>query len=398
MMEFQGYLRADGTVGTRNYTVVLPTIDCANAMAKKIADGVVGAIPMLHNHACIRVGEDRRIGQETVIGIGKNPNVGAVLVVGIGCEPMCAQPIVDEIQKTGKPVDFVSIDKEGDYDTLIATGIAKLQELKAKADAFTREPCDVGKLIISIKCSASGTMSLISNNPVVGAAMDLLVQHGGTAIFSETAEILGAQQILKDKSVSEEVKKKIDAVSADMLRKIADAGVDILGSEPNQGNIQNGLTTIEEKSLGAVSKSGTTPLQDVLQYGEAPKGTGVYFMDGSSTSAPLFLGGFMVGSQVGIFTMGGGLPARFRGLPSHSSGFHALPTLKVLGSPAEVDVKDDFDIYTGSVITGEESIQELGRKLFEKIIAVAGGEEPVNEQVVGDYQEMLQVYAIGLLM
>lgn len=397
-MEFNGFLRTNGAVGTRNYTVVLPIINCANAMAQKISMKVPGTIPMLHNHACVRVGEDRKIGEETLIGIGKNPNIGAVLVVGIGCEPMCAPEIVDGIRKSGQLVEFVSIDAHDDYDTVIAQGIIKLQRLKAEADKAARTPCDISKLMVTIKCSASGTMSLLSNNPVVGAAVDLLVGHGGIAIFSETAEILGAQEILKQKCATDELKNKINVLSENMLQKIADAGVDILGSEPNPGNIQNGLTTIEEKSLGAVSKGGTTPLVGVLNYGEAPTTAGVYFMDGSSQASPLFLGGFMVGSQVGIFSMGGGLPARFKGLPSHASGFHALPTLKVLGSPNEVDVKDDFDVYAGGVITGEESIQALGKKLFDQIIAVASGKEPINEMVDDDYQEMLQVYAVGLLM
>ncbi len=397
-MEFNGFLRKNGSVGTRNYTIVLPTINCANAMARKIAKGVDGTIPMLHNHACVRVGEDRRIGEETIIGIGKNPNIGAVLLVGIGCEPMCAPKFVEEIRKSGQLVDFVSIDEQEDHETVITQGVERLRLLKEAADKAERTPCDVSQLLISIKCSASGTMSLLSNNPVVGAAMDLLVEQGGRAIFSETAEILGAQQILKQKCATDALRDKIDVLSANMLQKIADAGVDILGSEPNPGNIQNGLTTIEEKSLGAVSKGGTTPLVGILDYGEPPTAAGVYFMDGSSQAAPLFLGGFMVGSQIGIFSMGGGLPARFKGLPSHASGFHALPTLKVLGSPNDADVQDDFDIFAGGVITGEKSIQALGKELFEQIIAVANGKEPVNEMVDDDYQEMLQVYAVGLLM
>lgn len=337
-MTFNGYLRSDGTAGTRNMTVVLPTINCADAMAHKISKAVEGTMPVLHNHACVRVGNDRTVGEKTLLGIGKNPNIGAVLLVGIGCEPMHADKMVLEIQKCGKLVDYVSVHEEGDYSQTISEGISKLKELKKQSDKAERTPCDLSKLIVTIKCTASGTMLLLSNNPVVGAAMDLLVAEGGTAIFSETAEI-----------------------------------------------------------LGAISKAGETPLKGVLYYGEEPVLGGVNFMDGSSQASPLYLGGFMVGSQIGLLSMGGGWPARFRGLPSFSSGFRALPTLMVLGSPGDEEVKDDLDFYAGGVITGEESIKALGKKLFDKIIDIANG-ELTKLDIDDDYQEMLQVYAIGVLM
>lgn len=269
-MEFKGYLRPDGQVGIRNYTVVLPTIGCANELAWEISECVEGVTLLTHNHACIRVGKDQERAHHTLRSILRNPNVGGALIIGLGC-----------------------------------------------------------------------------------------VKH--------------------------------------MMDEIERYGVDILGSEPTQGNIKNGLTTIEEKSLGAILKGGTTSLVDVLEYGQKPDKTGLYFMDGTTQASQLFLGMFAAGAQIQIFSYAGGLPARIRGLPSYPPGLSTLPILKVLGSCADADEKEHFDVYAGGVLTAEESIDQVGQRIFDTILAVASGELCYTEKK-RRYTEMLQVYADGLLM
>ncbi len=396
-MDFMGYKRADGSVGVRNHVVVLPTIGCVNEMAHRISGKVKNTIPLLHNHACIRLGEDALRAEKTLIGIGQNPNIHSVLVVGLGCEPISANQLAEEILKSKKEVRYVSLDELGNYEKTVKQGVKYLTELSRLAARQKRTVCDVSKLTIGIKCGGSGSVSAISSNPSVGKAADILIENGGKVIFTETAELIGAEHIFAQRGCTQEVKKKVLNTVQNMKDEIARYGVDILGSEPTQGNIKNGLTTIEEKSLGAIIKGGTKPLIDVLEYAEKPTKSGLHFMDGTTQASQLFLGMFAAGAQIQIFSFGGGLPAKMRGLPSYPPGLRTLPTLKVLGSCNDKDEKKFFDVYTGAILEGKESIDEAGKKIFDLIIKTASGKKSYTE-TQASYTEMLQIYANGLLM
>lgn len=396
-MNFLGYVRPDGSVGTRNIIAVLPTIGCANEIAWRIARAVPESTPMLHNHACIRLGKDSERALRTLEGIGLNPNIGAVLIVGLGCEPIKARPLAQTILATGKPVAFTSLEEAGSYDELILDGIHKLMALCDATRQLRREPCPLSKLTIGIKCGGSGSVSAISSNPSVGRAADLLIEQGGKVIFTETAELIGAEQTLARRGVTPEVQCKLLGAVEGMKKEIARCGVDLLGSEPTEGNIRNGLTTIEEKSLGAIIKGGTKPLTDVLSYGQKPEKSGLYFMNGTTQASQLFLGMFAAGAQIQIFSVGGGLPAKLHGLPSYPPGFPALPVLKVLGSCDDEVEKPHFDVYAGDILKGKESIEQVGQRVFDRIVATAGGEPTRTDEHTG-YAEMLQFYADGLLM
>lgn len=396
-MNFLGYRRPDGSVGTRNIVVVLPTIGCANEIANRIAKAVPQSCAMPHNHACIRLGKDSLRARDTLIGIGRNPNIAAVLLVGLGCEPIKAEELQKEIGKTGKPTMRVVLEELGDYDTVVREGIRAAQILCGQAMCLRREPCSLSDLTIGIKCGGSGAVSAVSSNPAVGMAADMLIQQGGKVIFTETAELIGAEHVLAKRGVTPQVSRDLLDVVADLKAEIARYGVDLLGSEPTQGNIRNGLTTIEEKSLGAIVKGGTMPLSGVLRYAQKPALPGLYFMDGTTQASQLFLGMFAAGAQIQVFSMGGGLPAKIRGLPSYPPGFTALPVLKVLGSCDDEAEKPYFDVYAGDILKGSESIQQVGKRIFDTIIATASGQETCTDQQ-GDYREMLQFYANGLLM
>lgn len=396
-MKFAGYLRPDGSVGVRNFVAVLPTIGCANELAHTIAEQVPGVIPLLHNHACIRVGKDAQRARKTLIGIGKNPNIHSLLIVGLGCEPIPASELCEEIAVTGKEVQYVEIERDNGYDAAVKKGVEILKQLLEKASLEKRTECDVSKLKIGIKCGGSGAVSAIASNPSVGRAADLLVENGGTVMFTETAEIIGAEHVFAARGKTPQVQQKVLDTVQRMKDEIARCGVDILGSEPTKGNIANGLTTIEEKSLGAIIKGGTTPVIDVLEYAQEPAGSGLYFMDGTTQASQLFLGMFAAGAQIQIFSFGGGTPSRIRGLPSYPCGLKTLPVIKVLGSCDDENEIQYFDIYAGNILKGTESIQDVGQKIFEKILQVAQGEITITEGT-SKYSEMLQVYADGLLM
>ena len=395
-MEFLGYERPDGTVGVRNYVALVPAGRCANELAARIADEVGGGVvALLHNQPCIHLKPDNEMALRTLIGLGANPNVAAAIVVGIGCEGLPPQDIGEGIAKSNKPVEVLTIGEEGDYQKTLDKGVRVAKEMLADVSLLKRQPFGLGHLKLALKCGGSDTTSALGCNPVAGWAADAIIAQGGSAVFSETAEIIGAEHILAKRAADESVAQRIYEVVARMEKRISDAGVDIRGSEPTPGNIQGGLTTLEEKSLGAIAKSGTTPLRGVLEWGERLKGKGLFFMDGSANSPQIFLGLAAAGAQILTFGFGGGLPARFRSVPACSCGvLPILPVIKILSSPKDAKEKEYFDIYAGAIIEGQESISEVGERLLKEIIAVASG-KPTKLEMFPRYREVMEMYSTG---
>lgn len=397
-MAFKGYQRQNGSVGIRNHVVVIPTINCANKLAYEIADGIKNAVPLVHNHACIRLGLDLKRARKTLIGMGSNPNIYAVLIVGIGCETIKAEFLAEKIYKTNKNVKFLTIESEKNYEKLVKKGKCFLKKMVREASLQKRASCDLKKLTVGIKCGGSNTISAIASNPATGKAADQIIENGGKVIFSETAELIGAEHILAERAENEKVAEKLLNCVNKMKIKIEDYGLDILGSEPTEGNIKGGLTTIEEKSLGAIIKAGSKNLKDVLNYAQKPKNeSGLYFMDGTTQASQLFLGMFAAGVNIQLFSFGGGLPACSRSLPSYPPGLITLPVIKILCSPQEVTQEKHFDVYSKAIVSGNVSIEEFGEDIFHEIIQVANGKLTLTE-CQNNYREMLQFYAEGLLM
>ena len=396
-MKFNGFRRPDGTAGARNYVVIIPAINCANDPAFQLAQSVPGVIPLCHTYMCPYEKRDRDKAVRTLIGIGKNPNVYAVLVLGLGCEPVAGEEIADEIAKSGKPVLSLSVAKIG-YDAVMEQGKVFLTQCMKEAAELKREPCDVSDIIFGIKCGGSGALSIISNNSAVGRAADILVAEGGTVIFSETPEILGMEQMLASRAASEEVAQKILNCANRLKDQISYHGVDLLGSEPNKGNMASGLSTIEEKSLGAIAKGGTTPLVGFLEYGEAPKLKGLHFMDCESAGDPVYVGEAAAGAQLSALSLAGGMPAYIRGLAScGGAGLQTLPVFKVLGSNECPSEEKFFDVCVGSIIDGTESIDEAGERVFRKLLAVVSGEATVTEGL-NKYYAPIAFYRNGLIV
>lgn len=395
-MEFLGYERPNGTVGVRNYVALIPAGRCANELAARIADEVGGGVvALLHNQPCIHLKPDNEMALRTLVGLGTNANVAAAIVVGIGCEGLPAEDIAEGIAKSGKPVEVLTIGREGDYQRTLDKGVGVAQGLLADASLLKREAFDLSHLILGTKCTASTPASAMACNPVVGWAADAIITHGGSFVFSETAEIIGAEHILAKRAADQSVAQRIYEVADRMEKRIRDAGVDIRGSEPTPGNIQGGLSTLEEKSLGAIAKSGTTPLRGVLEWGEQLQGKGLFFMDGSANTPEIFLGLAATGAQIMTLNLGGGLPVLFRSAPAASCGGLAiLPVIKILSSPKDAKEKEYFDIYAGTIIEGQESISEVGERLLEEILAVASG-KPTKLEMFSRYREVMEMYTTG---
>ena len=300
----------------------------------------------------------------TLTGVGLNPNVASTLLVGVGCESVPLNRIADGIARSGRWVEVVTIQEAGSHRKAIERGVRIAREMAHEASKLRRKPFDASHLTIAVKCGGSDATSGIASNPAVGRAMDMLVKEGGTVIFSETTELIGAEHILARRAVNEEVAKRIYGIVNRMYERIRAEGVDIRGSEPTPANIRGGLTTIEEKSLGAIAKGGTSPIQGVLEYGERPNGKGLYIMDSTANTPELIMGFISAGAQIMIFSMGGGLPAKLLAMPAYT-GKAIIPILKVTGNPEGFEaVREYFDIYAGTIIEGRETIEEVGRRIF----------------------------------
>jgi altronate dehydratase large subunit len=396
-MEFQGYKRADGSVGVRNHVLVISASNCANQLASMISHGVEGTLALTHNHECTRIQPDTERAMRTLVGMGSNPNVAAALVVGLGCDHLPASEIAEGIARSQKPVKVVTIEEMDGFQEALEKGSKVAHHMVGKASQVQRQSCDLGQITLGVKCTGTDTMSPLAGHRAVGRAYDLVIGSGGGAIFSETAELIGAEHIMAKRAVNRKVARRLYAVVGRMEKTIAAAGVDIRGSQPTRGNIQGGITTLEEKSLSAIVKTGTTPLMGVLEYAEKPQGKGLFLMDGTAMTSQLFAGMAAVGTQILILSVGGGLPARFRNLTGYAGWLPVLPVIKVLSNPKDSHEAEYFDIYAGSIIEGKESAEQAGDRLFQEILAIASGKQSRSEMHF-TYQEPLELYATGPLL
>ncbi|MDH7570606.1 MAG: UxaA family hydrolase [Armatimonadota bacterium] len=377
-MTFPGFRRPDGQVGVRNHVLVIPTVVCANQTACAIAEGLP-AVALPHVYGCAFDSREN-VGLERVLAaLGCNPNVAAVLVVSLGCETASMDAVVGGIARSNKPVEGLRIQDAGTPRT-IARGREIVERFLQHARTLPREECPLSDLVLAVECGASDAFSGLSANPAVGAAADLLVAAGGTVILSETTEIVGAEHLLARRAVDEETRRRLLTVVArteGQLRGIEEfAG----GVYITPGNIAGGLTTLEEKSLGCIHKGGTTPVVEVVGYGERPTRRGLVVMDTPGHDIMSMVGKVAGGAQVICFTTGRGTP----------TGNPIAPVIKVCSNSQTAQrMADNIDIDAGTILTGEESISAVGRRVFQKVVSVAGGEQ-TRAEVLGHAE-----FAIG---
>ena len=358
---FLGYRRKNGAVGTRNYVAVIPVDDLSNAVVEGVTHLIACTLPLPHPYGRLQFGEDLELTFRTLIGTGANPNVAAAVVIGI--EPNWTKVIVDGIAKSGKPVAGFSIERHGDIET-IAQAAKVAREFVQEASEAQREVIPVRDAVFSIKCGESDTTSGLASNPTVGVVVDWLIDQGATVMFGETSEITGAEHILARRMVTPEIREKYLRVHKDYQQLIKDSGADLLGSQPTQGNIAGGLSTIEEKALGNLQKTGTRPVNGVLAPAEAPEGKGLYFMDTSSAAAEAVTLWAAAGSVLHFFPTGQG----------NIVGNPIIPVLKLSANPRTVrTMSEHIDVDVSGLLSGELMLPEAGERLKTMMLRIASG-------------------------
>ena len=379
-----GYKRKDGSAGSRNYVGVIPSVVCSNEVVEAIIAQTTSTRGYFHHQGCCQLPPDLDRVTDALIGLGQNPNVGAVLIVSLGCEGVDNERLIAEIEAMGKPVKFIGIQELGGTSNAIRAGIDAAQELALEISAQQREPVDISKVVMGIKCGASDTTSGIASNCVIGYVADKIVDLGGTVMFGETTEFIGAEHILARRAISNEVGDKIYELVRNMENRAKSMGVDMRKGQPTPGNIKGGLSSIEEKSLGAIVKSGTKPIQGVLSYTERPPYAGLWIKDTPGREIEVLTGMASGGSQCMLFSTGRGAP----------QGFPTVPVIKICGNPNTYErMSKDMDVNAGRIVLGEKSIEQIGEELFELLINVLSGRVTKGEEI--KYTKSMDIYTLG---
>jgi altronate dehydratase large subunit len=371
---FLGYKRPGGQVGVRNHVLVVPTVICAAVVAERIAAAIApigAALP--HLAGCGQIGPDLSVTHDTLAAYTRHPNVGAVIVVALGCEQVVAQYLADCARQAGKDARIVSIQGEGGTVRATARGIEIARELAVALGRVEREWCPASSLVLSVKCGGSDYTSGLASNPVVGRVADTLVDMGGSVVLGEIAEIMGAEHLLASRAST-------PAAAAHLLRLVnrveAEAmalGLDIRGTQPSPGNIRGGLTTIEEKSLGATHKAGQrTRLEEVVPYAGRITKPGLTVMDTPGLDVESVTGMVGGGAQVVLFTTGLGTP----------TGNPIAPVIKITGNARTAEtMADNTDIDVSAVLTHAESFESAAARVFEDMCEVASGRPAAAERL-----------------
>lgn len=375
-MKIEVYVRENGETGVRNHLLIIPSSICGYVTARNIASQIYGAVAISNQHGCCQIKPDMDLVENTLVGLGCNPNVGAVLVIGLGCDGIQAKDVACRIkEKTGKNVEHLVIQECGGTLTTISKGLSIAREMAQKLSLMKRNEVDISKLRLAMECGGSDFTSGLISNPIHGKVSDKLISLGGTSIFSETAEIIGAEHIMARRAVTERDSKKLIKIVRNCEEKAKSAGVDLRGSQPTPGNIEGGISSIEEKSLGCIYKGGVSPLMGVLDYGEEPKGKGLYIMDTPGQDIESMTGMIAAGCQICIFTTGRGTP----------TGFPIAPVIKITGNPETyLKMSENIDISAGEVLLGKETLTEASLRLWDEIIAVSNGKKTKTEALGHD--------------
>jgi (2R)-sulfolactate sulfo-lyase subunit beta len=361
--KFMGYRRENGRVGVRNHVVILPLDDLSCAACEAVANNVKGTLALPHPYGRLQFGEDLELYFRTLIGAGSNPNVAAVVVIGI--EPVWTNRIVEGIARTGKPVAGFSIEQHGDLNT-IADASRKAKELVQWASELQRQECKLEDLWVSCKCGESDTTSGLASNPTVGNAFDKLYEKGCTLVFGETTEITGGEHLVAARCRTPRIRKEFQAMF-DRYAAVVEAHKvdDLCDSQPTKGNIEGGLTTIEEKALGNIQKIGKKCMVDgVIDKAQSPTGPGLWFMDSSSAAAEMLTLLAASGFVVHFFPTGQG----------NIVGNPILPVIKLSANPRTVrTMSEHVDVDVSGILRREMNLDQAGDKLLDTMFRTASG-------------------------
>jgi altronate hydrolase len=395
-LTFDGFVRGSGQVGTRNYVGIMTSVNCSATVAKLIAreaerrlgsfPNVDGVVAFTHGTGCgMAMGEGLELLRRTLRGYAGHPNFAAILAVGLGCE-------VNQLADLGltegpTPAAGLTIQEAGGTTAAVRAGLDALAELLPAADAARRVPVPASRLILGMECGGSDSFSGITANPALGAAADLLVGCGGTAVFGETPEIYGAEHLLMARAavpaVADAIRERIAWWEAYAARDAA-----TLDGNPSPGNKAGGITTIAEKSLGAIAKGGSTPLRAVYRYAERVTETGLAFMDTPGYDPVSVTGMVAGGAQVVCFTTGRG----------SAFGCRPAPSLKLCSnSETYRRMTEDMDVNCGEIADGTATVAELGRRVFDLVLSAASGRRTASE-LLGYGEEEFVPWQLGAVL
>ena len=397
-MEFWGYYRPDGSVGVRNHVLILPATRNVNYICHRIALAVPGVTTFYTTGEYGRTGGDRKRLARFLTGIARNPNVANVLLIGMphgyGYPEFQTDALAAEIAKSGTRLEILNVDRCGGLEGTVVQGIRLARELVREATAMRREAAPLSKLTIGMKCGDSDATSGLAGNPALGRAVDRLIDAGGTALFSETLELIGAEQTLVQRAKTPEVAQRLLRLIADWEARAASIGEDIRTINPIPENIAAGITTLEEKSLGAVEKTGTRELSGVLDYCERPGEPGLWLMDAWMSSYSLLPSFAAAGAQIVLYQLGGNeLPPEDAPLSAVDPGLVA-PLLTISGNPRTAKAAGDYlDVSTGGVLLGTETLDAAGEHILGEIVRAANGRATRGETM--RYPEPFEVFFEG---
>ena len=368
-MEFMGYRRENGKVGIRNHVLVVSSVSCANGVVEAIGRALPDVVTVVHGYGCgYGCIEDVIVSGRVLSRLADNPNVGAVLFIGLGCEVLSPDRLVGEVK--GKPVEVLVVQKDGGSAATTAKGIQIAARFLAELKVQERVPASVSELVVALECGGSDAFSGITANPAVGVAADRLVAEGATAILSETTEMIGTAHILKRRGATIEVGEQVERLVNEHEKKVREELGDRAGMVIAPGNIEGGLSSITEKSLGCITKAGSTPINEVVGYAERPTKRGLVIMDTPGYDIDSMAGMVGGGAQMIIFTTGRGSVA----------GFPAVPVIKV-ASNAEMfrNMPGDMDVNAGTIADSDKTLDEVGQEIFDLVLRVAGGQQTCAE-------------------
>ncbi len=359
---FMGYPRPDGGVGIRNFVAVISTVSCANLVAERIAREVEGAVAICHGHGCGRRPE-REMHNRILAGLGRNPNVYGVVLVSLGCEGTPASWVAEEIRKSGRPVELFTI-QEGGSGQAVEKGIRAARRLAAQAAQVERAETPLGSLILGMECGGSDAFSGVTANPAIGDLADWLIAQGGSAVLTETTELIGTTGILGRRAKNEEIKRRILEVVEDAHQNTLRCLGENAARAIAPGNMDGGMSTIQEKALGCVRKGGSSIITDVVEYGQPSGQKGLIIMDGPGYDAESLTGLAALGCQIIFFSTGRGTPL----------GFPIVPVVKVASNSALYRrMPLDMDVDAGLVLEDGCTFRDLRERMAEQLLSTAEG-------------------------
>ncbi|WP_240377375.1 UxaA family hydrolase [Bacillus piscicola] len=377
---FLGYQRENGQVGIRNHVAVISAMDNCNAIVNKIATQVHHCLPITVWYG--RTGfhdQTESPHLDALVGLSCNPNIHSVLVVSL--EEESAKMLCKKVtENTGKTATYIAVQNEGNSILAVAKGTEAAAQLVSEATEQSPSEFDLSHLTVGVECGGSDTTSGLSSNPALGRISDLVIKHGGKVILSETSEILGAEQVLAERAVSNEVKEKLLSIVKKVDEESKSLGINLSEINPSPDNKAGGLTTLEEKSLGAIIKGGTSPLVEVLDYAETPTKSGFYVMDTPSPACESITALSAGGAQIILFATGKG----------NIIGAPVSPTIKVTGNPnTAVTLGPNIDYDVSDVFLGKKTFDEIEEPFMDFIMKVASGKKTKSE-ILGEEEVVIK--------